>query len=227
MKNLVLAILFWPLLLSAQQASNKLDSSVASSIYRPKVMLRAVVDQDGRARDVKVIKGVSKQLDKKAVDAVKRWRFDPAIKDGVPVAVQISLEIEFDCRTADDCDPISPEHKNLAGQGTLEKETTLPVGVFKVGHGVKPPKPIATKQPTLSEQEKRFARDAKYKGTVVLNLVVDETGTPQHIRVIRNLSSELDEKAIEAVSSWRFEPGTKNGKPVPVEINVEVNFSLY
>jgi TonB family protein len=226
LKNLAIAILFWPLLLSGQQASNTLDSSVASSIKRPKVVLWAVVDQGGRARDVKVIKGVSKQLDKKAVNAVKGWRFDPAIKDGVPVAVQISLEVEFDCRTPDDCDPISPEHKDLAVQGASEK-TTLPAGVFKVGHGVKPPKPITIKQPTLSEQEKRLARDAKYKGTEVLNLVVDETGTPQHIRVVRNVSSELDQKAIEAVSSWRFEPGTKNGKAVPVEINIEVNFSMY
>jgi TonB family protein len=37
----------------------------------------------------------------------------------------------------------------------------------------------------------------------------------------------LDEKAIEAVRLWRFEPGLKDGKPVPVEVSIEVNFRLY
>jgi TonB family protein len=37
----------------------------------------------------------------------------------------------------------------------------------------------------------------------------------------------LDEKAIEAVKQWRFEPGTKDGQPVPVEVSMEVSFRLY
>jgi protein TonB len=37
----------------------------------------------------------------------------------------------------------------------------------------------------------------------------------------------LDQKAMEAVSKWRFRPATKDGKPVPVMVNVEVHFRLY
>jgi TonB family protein len=68
------------------------------------------------------------------------------------------------------------------------------------------------------------AQDSKFQGTVVLWLIVGEDGLPHDIRVQREVGHGLDQKAIEAVSKWRFRPGTKDGKPVPVEVNVEVNF---
>ncbi len=61
---------------------------------------------------------------------------------------------------------------------------------------------------------------------MVLAIVVDETGKVTNVRVIRPLGMGLDEKAIEAVTKWRFRPGYKDGKPVPVMANVEVNFRL-
>jgi TonB family protein len=64
-------------------------------------------------------------------------------------------------------------------------------------------------------------------GTVVLWLVVGPDGKPRDIRVARTLGLGLDEKAIEAVKTWIFEPAYKDGKPVAVQINVEVNFHLY
>ena len=60
----------------------------------------------------------------------------------------------------------------------------------------------------------------------MLGLVVGPDGKPRDIKVQRTLGLGLDEKAIEAVSTWRFEPALKDGKPVPVQINVEVKFRL-
>jgi len=70
------------------------------------------------------------------------------------------------------------------------------------------------------------ARKAKYSGTVLLSIVVDERGIPRDIRVVRPLGLGLDEKAIEAVRHWRFRPGMKNGRPVNVRATVEVSFRL-
>jgi len=58
-------------------------------------------------------------------------------------------------------------------------------------------------------------------------LVVSPEGKPLEIRVQRALGMGLDEKAVEAVRQWRFEPAKLNGRAVPVQINVEVNFRLY
>ncbi|HYV61022.1 MAG TPA: energy transducer TonB [Bryobacteraceae bacterium] len=55
---------------------------------------------------------------------------------------------------------------------------------------------------------------------------MDENGVPQEIKVIRSLGLGLDQKAIEAVQKWRFKPGRKDGKAVPVSANIEVNFRL-
>jgi len=52
-------------------------------------------------------------------------------------------------------------------------------------------------------------------------------GHPRDIRVVRGLGSGLDAKAIEAVERWRFDPAKKDGKPVNVQISVEVSFRLY
>ncbi len=96
-------------------------------------------------------------------------------------------------------------------------------GVFKVGGGVSAPRAIYSPDPEYSEE----ARKVKHMGTVVLWLVVGPDGKPRDIRVARTLGLGLDEKAIEAVKTWRFEPAYKDGKPVAVQVNVEVNFHLY
>jgi TonB family protein len=96
-------------------------------------------------------------------------------------------------------------------------------GVFRVGGGVSAPRALDTPDPEYSEE----ARKAKYQGTVVLWLIVGPDGKPHDIKVARQLGMGLDQKAIEAVRNWKFEPAMKDGKPVAVQINVEVNFRLY
>lgn len=96
-------------------------------------------------------------------------------------------------------------------------------GVFRVGGGVSAPRAVFAPDPEYSEE----ARKAKYQGVVVLWLIVGPDGRPRDLRVARSLGMGLDQKAIETVRQWRFEPAMKDGKPVAVQINVEVNFRLY
>ncbi|HUA15008.1 MAG TPA: energy transducer TonB [Verrucomicrobiae bacterium] len=96
-------------------------------------------------------------------------------------------------------------------------------GIFHVGGGVSPPRVIYQVDPEFSEE----ARKAKFQGTCELMLVVGTDGRPTDIRVASSLGMGLDEKAIEAVKQWRFEPSMKDGHPVRVEIAVEVEFHLY
>jgi len=96
-------------------------------------------------------------------------------------------------------------------------------GVFHVGGGVSAPRAIYQPEPEFSEE----ARKAKYQGVCTLGLVVGTDGRPSNIRVLSSLGMGLDEKAIEAVKNWRFEPAMKDGHPVRVEIAVEVDFHLY
>ena len=96
--------------------------------------------------------------------------------------------------------------------------------VFRPGQGgVTQPRPVYDPDPVYSDA----ARKAKYQGSVLLWLVVGPEGRPHNIRVQRSLGMGLDEKAVAAVSTWRFQPATLNGQPVAVEVNVEVSFRLY
>jgi periplasmic protein TonB len=96
-------------------------------------------------------------------------------------------------------------------------------GIFHVGGGVSPPRAIYQPEPEFSEE----ARKAKYQGVCTLGLIVGTDGRPTNIRVLSSLGMGLDEKAIEAVKNWKFEPAMKDGHPVRVEIAVEVDFHLY
>jgi TonB family protein len=98
--------------------------------------------------------------------------------------------------------------------------------IYKAGgappNQVTQPRIIKNVPPDYSEE----ARKIKVQGTISISLVIDATGTPTQIAILRPLGMGLDEKAIEAVSQWRFSPGTKNGIPVPVSTQIEMTFHL-
>jgi TonB family protein len=101
-------------------------------------------------------------------------------------------------------------------------ESALPAGVYRVSGNVTAPRPILSRSPAYSEE----ARHAKLVGTVILRTIIGVDGIPRDVEVVRALGQGLDEKAVAAVRGWRFKPATKDGKPVPVQINIEVTFKL-
>ncbi|HEX4064645.1 MAG TPA: energy transducer TonB [Acidobacteriaceae bacterium] len=96
-------------------------------------------------------------------------------------------------------------------------------GVYHVGGGVSNPTLIYAPDPEFSDE----ARRAKYQGVCVVGLIVDAQGNPQRVHIVRPLGMGLDEKAMEAVKQYKFKPAIFKGKPVPVEVDIEVNFRIY
>lgn len=93
---------------------------------------------------------------------------------------------------------------------------------YRIGGDVIAPVLIQKIEPQYTED----ARHAKLSGTVLLFVIIDENGVPRNIRVLRPLGMGLDEKAIEAVTQWRFRPGNKAGVPVATQAQIQVNFRL-
>jgi TonB family protein len=94
--------------------------------------------------------------------------------------------------------------------------------VARVGNGVSAPRVLERQEPSYTEE----ARAARIQGSVLLHLVVRADGTTGQIKVLRSLDVGLDQRAVEAVGGWKFQPGMKDGKPVAVESTVEVFFRL-
>jgi TonB family protein len=97
-------------------------------------------------------------------------------------------------------------------------------GLAQVGGRVSAPVPLFQPEAEFSDE----ARRAKYQGVCLVGLIVDAQGNPQNVHIVRALGMGLDEKAMEAVRKYKFKPAMRDGKtPVPVYVNVEVNFRLY
>jgi TonB family protein len=99
-----------------------------------------------------------------------------------------------------------------------------PPGVFRPGNGVDLPKVITEVKPQYTADAMR----AKIQGVVILECVVNTDGTVRDVQVTRSLDTTygLDEEAVKAAKGWRFEPGRRNGAPVPVLISIELTFTL-
>jgi TonB family protein len=118
--------------------------------------------------------------------------------------------------TADAADRAWPELRR-ADNNTPDDQ------IYHVGNGTSAPRPTYTPEPDFSEE----ARHAKFQGTVLLRVVVSETGNIVRIKLQRFLGKGLDENAMEELKLWRFDPATRQGKPVAVEMNIEVAYHLY
>jgi TonB family protein len=174
-----------------------------------------------------------------------RWEADlapPAVPTAVHLRLTLDLStIEWDRPLAEDLFAFQPPEgsrlvhaftpptamlygDSLSAVASLPCCVTgpAPAGVFRVGGGVAAPGLLRKVEPQYSEE----ARQAGYQGTVLLYVQVDPSGKPVNMRVLHSLGLGLDQKAIEAVQKWQFKPGTKDGVPVTVEAQVEVNFRL-
>lgn len=91
----------------------------------------------------------------------------------------------------------------------------------RVGSDIRPPHKVSG----VSPRYPTIAQASRVQGVVILEAVIGEDGTVQHVRVLRS-QPLLQDAAVEAVRQWRFTPTLLNGQPVPVVMTVTVAFTL-
>jgi len=171
-----------------------------------RVIVRGIIGKDGTLSDVKVAQSLNPGLDQKAVEAVRQWKFTPASKGGKPVRVAMSVALEFKLPSA--ADP------------------NFGAGAYREGEpGLVPPKPIKTAQPFYSSAAMR----EKIQGEVWIEAIVRPDGTVGDLRVVRSLDQKfgLDDAAVAAAKRWQFVPGKIADQPVPVLIQMVLEFRLH
>lgn len=187
---------------------------------RGEIVLQVTVASSGSVQDVTVVSG-EPVLVGPAIDAVRQWQFAPCIQDGRPVESQITVSVSYDLgRGASDPVDESPAIlKEPPEDVTQEIESGQ---LFQLRDGVTFPKALDMPRPEYSEA----AQKAKLQGDVLLGVVVDTNGKARSVWVVQTLGAGLDENSVEAVRRWSFTPATKDGKPVPVLVNLAVPFRL-
>jgi len=191
------------------------DADPAARIFGV-TQLSLVIDADGHPKDVGVVHSLSESYDRAAIEAVMQSRFAPGTVADRPVPVRVSIRVLFGRGV------VPPYPRILNGSqrgfaGALRESDSASRGDYK------PPRVLFSAPAEFTDQ----ARAAKYQGTVVLSVLVGEEGLPAQIKFLRHLEMGLDEKAIEAVSQYRFAPATRDGVPVSAEVTIEINFHLY
>jgi TonB family protein len=178
--------------------------SAISRNHTGTVLLQCVVKADGSVGEVRVTRSLDPVLDQEAVLALKQWRFMPGTKAGRPVPVMVDVEVSFNTQATQEKGPLldSPE-------------------VSRAGRGVTLPRVLREVKPAYPEA----ARAAGLHGSVQLECVVLADGTVGQVRVIKGIATALDAEAIKALKQWEFKPGSKDGRPVAVQVSVEMTFA--
>jgi len=179
------------------------------------VVLRAVIAKDGTVKNLTLISGAP-MLVVSAVEAVEQWKYKPYLLNGEPTEVETTITVNYALSDSAKAAPTEPPRR-------AEQEYREIVSAKQIGNGVSAPVLMYQVAPEYTPE----AKQAKTEGIVLLNLIVDANGAPQVVHVLRGVGNGLDEKAVEAVKQYKFKPAMEDGKPVAVNLNIEVNFKLF
>ena len=126
--------------------------------------------------------------------------------------IKRATELARTCRDSD--------YRECTRRGMVE---FTKAALFKVEDvGVTAPALTSETTPAYSEE----ALNARVEGVVGIEAVVHTNGSLEVLRVVRSLGFGLDERALEAVRQWKFQPGKLRGKPVAIKVAIEITFNL-
>lgn len=216
-----------------------------------KVVLGAVIDAQGKARNLHFLSATGTYIDNLALLTADADRFKPGIRmsaygPGVPVAVAQAIQLQITgCILREDQSDgtkLNTVHLKASPRQTLLPDPDAsPLAAFgenpsdnanpnhgpwalrKVGKDASEPRLIKYVDAQYPDQGRR----QKIQGKVVLSLIVDSNGMPRQIKVVSSMGLGFDENAVAAVSSYRFGPALHGNQPVAVPIAVQVKFRLY
>lgn len=209
---------------------------VPKSLYgkNAAAVLGATITTDGAFIDLLGLGG-ERDFEEAAMDAVHQWQYRPSTLKGNPVEAKVFITFllnQGEIKTSIEPDPPLPDGPKRNMRELYSKGELFAVDM----QHVKPPKAIYSPDPEYSQA----ARTVKRQGAILLGVILGRDGLPDDVWVIRKfvypngeqktfkaVGLGLEQKAIEAVWHWRFEPAMKDGEPVPVFLNIEVNFHLY
>lgn len=106
----------------------------------------------------------------------------------------------------------------------MSADATQDTKVYKPGNGVTVPVVVRETKPSYTPE----AMKQKIQGSVWMDVVILESGDVGDVKISKSLDAEygLDEQAIKATKLWKFKPGTKDGKPVAVQVVIQMTFTL-
>jgi len=148
------------------------------------VRVSLMIGEDGKPRDVRVVKPLGLGLDEAAVAAVSDWQFTPGMKDGKPAVVQATIDVNFRLM-------MDARYWYVSGA-----RFTVPEGV---------------ERPRLVKAPQAETEALSEPATVRVAFDIDPQGVPVNIRIASSSDPKLNQEVTDLIGGWRFEPATNNG----------------
>jgi TonB family protein len=187
------------------------------------VSVSLVVGRDGVPRDVQVVSTTDSAFVQPTLVALSRVRFTPAQVDGVPVSVRVDLPIEWAVAQEPPHPAEAPAEQVPARTGAAGPDST---GAYEVGMVETPPRPTNTGDMVRAIQQyyPPALRRAGATGSVTVRMRVGVDGRPTEIHVLQSTDPRFDDAAMQVVRRLRFEPARRSGVPVPVWVEVPIQW---
>jgi TonB family protein len=152
-------------------------------------------------------------FDATALEAVKKWKFNPATKNGKPVAGQVLVPITFSLGDQKTGGRINFETEKTAASMPPSGSSTASVNIES--KNLNPPRyPVDAAKQGIS-------------GKVVLIVDVAADGSASNVTVEKSEPQGMfDDASLEAAKKWKFNPGMKDGKPVAGRVRVPITFEI-
>jgi TonB family protein len=166
------------------------------------VSFSIIIATDGTVKNITLLSG-HPLLVQPAAEALKQWVFQTTLLNGEPVEVVTEAEVRF-------------QRLEPLDQPVMEGNA------YRIGGGVSAPVPLSRTEPVFPKGIDPQVTNA----VVLLTIVIAKDGSVTNVEPLRG-DPAFFENAIEAVKQWKFTPGMKDGEPVPIKANVEVNFRKF
>lgn len=182
------------------QVQPKYPDAAMSENIEGTVYLKVFVDREGAVRDVSVIKSDSKVFEQPSIDAIRQWRFTPALLQDKPVDAWIAVPFRFKLKDRESASATPPEAVYF---------DSAPVAISQV-------------QPKYPDA----ALKGNVEGMVHLNVCVDKEGRVRDATVRASDNPLFEQPSIDAVKQWRFTPAKLRNEPVEVWVDIPFRFRL-
>lgn len=180
--------------------------------------LAFVIGPDGRVRQAKIMEASSPEFGQAIMAMIDGWKFKPPqMKDGTPAFAIVGINHEFNPQGRGDV-PVPEEAMDILRR--LAKDPAAIVDLKELDH---PPRPVSRRPPVYPSTMDQTGQS----GQATIEFFIDKRGDAQLPRVVSSSDQAFGYAAAQAVATWRFEPPLKDGKPVIVRTQIQINFSSH
>jgi TonB family protein len=181
-----------------------------------RAVVRILVNPSGGIEVGKVIEASAPEFAGSALASIDAWQFKPARRGAEPCSALLQLEFEFKPNQNSDV-PVSDSMWGIVRElGRKEPH------IFDLDKLDAVPKALSRRPPVYPSA----LRKAGQPGEAVIEFFIDQSGDAQLPGIVSATTPEFGYAAAQAVATWRFEPPTKEGKPVIARVRIPVTFRL-